>query len=169
VPAAVELGIGVIISGGSDDPAAGEGSAAGAVEGARDDVGSHAATTASRAMARTTSQPGRMVVKSLAPIASARLDPAPILRDGRENPRTVALRYIRRAGLDPWPRLFQNLRASLESELASEELKRSLHDGRQAMQDAERRLHDLAAESRREVESDPTPPSATPPREPRDE
>ena len=62
-----------------------------------------------------------------------------------------------------------SVKAELESELASEELKRSLHDGRQAMQDAERRLHDLAAESRRDVESDPTPPSATPPREPRDE
>jgi len=44
---------------------------------------------------------------------------AEVLRDGRENPRTVALRYIRRAGLEPWPRLFQNLRASLESELVS--------------------------------------------------
>jgi integrase len=44
----------------------------------------------------------------------------PILRDGRENPRTVALRYVRRAGLAPWPRLFQNLRASLESELVAD-------------------------------------------------
>ena len=44
----------------------------------------------------------------------------PIFRDGRENPRTVALRYVRRAGLAPWPRLFQNLRASLESELVAD-------------------------------------------------
>ena len=62
-----------------------------------------------------------------------------------------------------------SVKSELESELASEELKRSLHDGRQAMQDAERQLHDLAAETRREVESDPTPASAPPPREPRDE
>lgn len=62
-----------------------------------------------------------------------------------------------------------SVKAELESELASEELKRSLHDGRQAMQDAERRLHDLAAETRREVESDPESPGTTPPREQRDE
>jgi hypothetical protein len=37
------------------------------------------------------------------------------------------------------------------------------------MQDAERSLHDLAADTRREVESEPPPPSATPPREPRDD
>jgi hypothetical protein len=61
------------------------------------------------------------------------------------------------------------VKSELESELASEELKRSLHDGRQAMQDAERSLHDLAADTRREVESEPQPPSATPPREPRDD
>jgi sec-independent protein translocase protein TatB len=62
-----------------------------------------------------------------------------------------------------------SVKSELESELASEELKRSLHDGRQAMQDAERSLHDLAADTRREVESEPQPPSATPPREPRDD
>ena len=62
-----------------------------------------------------------------------------------------------------------SVKAELESELASEELKRSLHDGRQAMQDAERRLHDLAAETRREVEDDPPPPGTASPREPRDD
>ena len=62
-----------------------------------------------------------------------------------------------------------SVKAELESELASEELKRSLHDGKQAMQDAERRLHDLATETRREVESDPHPPSTAPSREPRDD
>ena len=62
-----------------------------------------------------------------------------------------------------------SVKSELESELASEELKRSLHDGRQAMQDAERHLHDLAAETRREVEAVPEPPAATPPREPRDD
>lgn len=62
-----------------------------------------------------------------------------------------------------------SVKSELESELASEELKRSLHDGRQAMQDAERQLHDLAAETRREVEADPMPTGSTPPREPRDD
>lgn len=62
-----------------------------------------------------------------------------------------------------------SVKSELESELASEELKRSLHDGRQAMQDAERHLHDLAAETRREVEAVPEPPAAPPPREPRDD
>ena len=62
-----------------------------------------------------------------------------------------------------------SVKSELESELASEELKRSLHDGRQAMQDAERHLHDLAAETRREVVADPEPPTNTPPREPRDD
>ena len=45
---------------------------------------------------------------------------AEVLQDGRDNPRTPAMRYIRRAGMEPWPRLFQNLRASLETELSSE-------------------------------------------------
>lgn len=36
---------------------------------------------------------------------------------GSVNPRTTFLKIIRRAGLEPWPRLFQNLRASLETEL----------------------------------------------------
>ena len=62
-----------------------------------------------------------------------------------------------------------SVKSELESELASEELKRSLHDGRQAMQDAERQLHDLAAETRREVVADPEPPTNTTPREPRDD
>ena len=62
-----------------------------------------------------------------------------------------------------------SVKSELESELASEELKRSLQDGKQAMQDAERHLHDLAAETRREVVADPEPPTNTPPREPRDD
>jgi hypothetical protein len=36
------------------------------------------------------------------------------------NLRTQLERIIRRAGLEPWPRLFQNLRSSRETELASE-------------------------------------------------
>ena len=56
-----------------------------------------------------------------------------------------------------------SVKTELESELASEELKRSLQDGRQAMQEAERRLHDLATGVRSE------PQAATPPREPRDD
>jgi hypothetical protein len=36
------------------------------------------------------------------------------------NLRTGLLRIIRRAALKPWPRLWQNLRASRETELAAE-------------------------------------------------
>ena len=61
-----------------------------------------------------------------------------------------------------------SVKSELESELASEELKRSLQDGKQAMQDAERQLHDLAADTRRAVEADPAD-NPGPPREPRDE
>ena len=39
-------------------------------------------------------------------------------RDPRVNLRTHMLRIIRRAGLVPWPKLFQNLRATRETELA---------------------------------------------------
>jgi integrase len=39
-------------------------------------------------------------------------------RDTNANLRTQLLRIIRRAGLVPWPRLFRNLRASRETELA---------------------------------------------------
>jgi len=42
-----------------------------------------------------------------------------------------------------------SVRAELESELASEELRRSLHDGRQAMQETERHLRDLSADAHR--------------------
>lgn len=38
-------------------------------------------------------------------------------RDSRVNLRTRLLKTIKRAGLTPWPRLFQNLRASCETEL----------------------------------------------------
>jgi sec-independent protein translocase protein TatB len=38
------------------------------------------------------------------------------------------------------------VKTELESELASEELKRSLHDGKQAMQETEASLRDVAAE-----------------------
>ena len=41
-------------------------------------------------------------------------------RDSNANLRTQFLRIIRRAGVEPWPRLFQNLRASRETELANE-------------------------------------------------
>ncbi len=49
---------------------------------------------------------------------------------------------------------WHSVKTELESELASEELRRSLQDGRQAMQDAERQLHDLAADARRGIEGD---------------
>jgi len=39
-------------------------------------------------------------------------------RDRNSNLRTQLNRIIRRAGLEPWPKLFQNLRASRETELA---------------------------------------------------
>jgi integrase len=41
-------------------------------------------------------------------------------RDGNQNLRTQLQRIIRRAGVAPWPKLFQNLRASRETELAAE-------------------------------------------------
>lgn len=40
-------------------------------------------------------------------------------RDPRQNLRTTFLKVIHRAGLLPWPRLFQNLRATRETELAA--------------------------------------------------
>lgn len=40
-------------------------------------------------------------------------------RDAKQNLRTRLLAYIRKAGLTPWPRLFQNLRATRETELAA--------------------------------------------------
>jgi integrase len=41
-------------------------------------------------------------------------------RDTNANLRTRLTKYIERAGLTPWPRLFQNLRASRETELAGQ-------------------------------------------------
>jgi len=40
-------------------------------------------------------------------------------REMNQNLRTQLLRIIKRAGLKPWPRLFHNMRASLETELAA--------------------------------------------------
>lgn len=40
-------------------------------------------------------------------------------RDSRQNLRTRLMKIIRRAGLTPWPKLFQNLRATRETELAA--------------------------------------------------
>ncbi len=40
-------------------------------------------------------------------------------RDVDKNFRTRLMRIIRRAGLEPWPKLFHNLRASRETELAA--------------------------------------------------
>lgn len=62
---------------------------------------------------------------------------------------------------------WHSMKSELESELASEELRRSLQDGKRAMQDAERQLYDLAAQTRREIETDAVA-DATPAREPRD-
>lgn len=41
-------------------------------------------------------------------------------RDTNQNLRAVFARIIRRAGLTPWPKVFHNLRASRETELAAE-------------------------------------------------
>ena len=41
-------------------------------------------------------------------------------RSANSNLRTQLLRIIRRAGLEPWPKLFQNLRSTRETELADE-------------------------------------------------
>ncbi|WP_390416241.1 tyrosine-type recombinase/integrase [Planctopirus limnophila] len=41
----------------------------------------------------------------------------PSMGDGRKNLRTRFERIIRRAGLTPWPKLFQNLRSTCETEL----------------------------------------------------
>lgn len=41
-------------------------------------------------------------------------------RDANQNLRTQMLRIINRAGLKPWPKLFHNLRATRETELAAE-------------------------------------------------
>jgi integrase len=41
-------------------------------------------------------------------------------RDTEANLRTHMLRIIRRAGLEPWPKVFQNLRATRETELTTE-------------------------------------------------
>ncbi len=40
-------------------------------------------------------------------------------RDARQNLRTTFMKIIRRAGLKPWPKLFHNLRATRETELAA--------------------------------------------------
>ena len=41
-------------------------------------------------------------------------------RSSLKNLRTVFEKILRKAGVDPWQRLFQNLRASRETELAQE-------------------------------------------------
>ena len=41
-------------------------------------------------------------------------------RDTNSNLRTQLNRIIRRAGLEPWPKLFQNLRSTRETELAEQ-------------------------------------------------
>ena len=41
-------------------------------------------------------------------------------RDTNTNLRTQLNRIIRRAGLEPWPKLFQNLRSTRETELAEQ-------------------------------------------------
>ena len=54
-----------------------------------------------------------------------------------------------------------SVKSELEHELASDELKRSLHDARQAMQDTEQHLRGFAGDTRREIEADIDPSPAT--------
>ena len=56
---------------------------------------------------------------------------------------------------------WQSVRSELEHELASEELRRSLHDGKRAMEDTEAQLREVAAEVHRGAPpSEPAPPPA---------
>lgn len=41
-------------------------------------------------------------------------------RDSTQNLRTTFLKVIKRAGLKPWPKLFQNVRSTRETELADQ-------------------------------------------------
>ena len=61
-----------------------------------------------------------------------------------------------------------SVKSELESELASEELRRSLQDGRQAMQETEAELRNLATDARQGIGADAAA-SDEPPREPRDD
>lgn len=61
-----------------------------------------------------------------------------------------------------------SVKSELESELASEELRRSLQDGRQAMQETEAELRNLATDARQGIGADAVA-SDKPPREPRDD
>ena len=61
-----------------------------------------------------------------------------------------------------------SVKSELESELASEELRRSLQDGKQAMRETEAELRNLAADTRQGIEPDAVA-SDEPPREPRDD
>jgi integrase len=59
----------------------------------------------------------RPILQDLFDVAEEGADAViPRLRDPRTNLRTHLLRIVERAGLKPWPRLFQNLRASRESD-----------------------------------------------------
>ncbi len=42
----------------------------------------------------------------------------PVYRDPKANLRTHFIRIVKRAGVEPWPKLFQNLRSTRETELA---------------------------------------------------
>lgn len=65
---------------------------------------------------------------------------------------------------------WQSVRSELEHELASEELRRSLHDGKRAMEDTEAQLREVAAEVRRgEPAAPPSEPAPPPAAERRDD
>ena len=54
------------------------------------------------------------------------------------------------------------VKSELENEIASEELRRSLHDGQQAMRDAEAQLRGIASDAQAGVEAAATPSDNTP-------
>ncbi|WP_415252389.1 Sec-independent protein translocase protein TatB [Thermomonas sp.] len=60
---------------------------------------------------------------------------------------------------------WHSVKAELENELAAEQLKRSLQEGKQAIQETEAQLRDLAQAARQPVESDPAQPAEDPPRD----
>ncbi len=52
---------------------------------------------------------------------------------------------------------WQSVRSELEHELASEELRRSLHDGKRAMEETQAQLREVAAEVQRAEPATPPP------------
>lgn len=68
------------------------------------------------------------IFPELAPILESSFDAAPdgseyvvsLARSSKSNLRTTMTKIIERAGIDPWPKIFQNLRSTRETELAGQ-------------------------------------------------